>query len=406
MMPSTRAKAPLSANKRNSLCVTTVRTKKRSSHKVSQADGSYLQVGSNNGSVSASSQPFTSIPQVAAISDPNQAILSALSRLEAANQDLARRMDRMERGGDTNSTPVQSPRPKDTVCFNLPQGSRLGRDSSPIAPQRTHSQAHHGGGAGGVPNASHTPFPRPLSSNISTSHTEVTEASRDAIAPSIETVRSIPSISSAVSKLLAQYEEQTHQDVIPGKDLLRKKSGRYNTTDTCTARPEVRWLNEGYVSTGATKKPSYDNLSLAQWASGQLSNILLIQDFELMKRMLTQVTMALTDAVSLPWPAVRSAWAASMTQVEDGRLSWANDTQWALNRISTSQVAVFNSQSVTNQQKVRICRYYNKGSCVHDFNHGNYKHVCSHCYKQGRSLSHPEVKCNSKMNKQATGGQR
>ena len=54
--------------------------------------------------------------------------------------------------------------------------------------------------------------------------------------------------------------------------------------------------------------------------------------------------MSLTDAVSLPWPAVRSAWAASITQVEEGRLSWANDTQWALNRVGMSQVAVFNSQ--------------------------------------------------------------
>ena len=219
-------------------------------------------------------------------------------------------------------------------------------------------------------------------------------------------MRSIPSISLAVSKLLAQYEEQTHQNVIPGKDFMRKKSGPYNTTDTCTAKPELRWPHEGYVSTGATKKPSYDDLSLAQWASGQLSNILLIQDYELMRLMLTQVTMALTDAVSLPWPAVRSAWKASMTQVEDGRLSWANDTKWALNRTGMSQVAVFNSQSVTTQQKMRICHYYNEGSCVHDFNHGNYKHVCSHCYKQGHSLSHPEVKCNLKMNKQATSSQR
>ena len=219
-------------------------------------------------------------------------------------------------------------------------------------------------------------------------------------------MRSIPSISLAVSKLLAQYEEQTHQNVIPGKDFMRKKSGPYNTTDTCTAKPELRWPHEGYVSTGATKKPSYDDLSLAQWASGQLSNILLIQDYELMRLMLTQVTVALTDAVSLPWPAVRSAWKASMTQVEDGRLSWANDIKWALNRTSMSQVAVFNSQSVTTQQKMMICHYYNEGSCVHDFNHGNYKHVCSHCYKQGHSLSHPEVKCNLKMNKQATSSQR
>ena len=135
-------------------------------------------------------------------------------------------------------------------------------------------------------------------------HTHIMEASRDAIIPSVDAVRSIPSISSAVSKLLAQYEDQTHQDIVPSNDFMRKKSGRYNITDTCTAKPELRWPNEGYVSTSATRKPSYDDLTLAQFASGQLSNILLIQDFDLMKRMLTQVTLALTDAVSLPWPAV------------------------------------------------------------------------------------------------------
>ena len=106
-MPSTRAKAPLSASKKKSLSATTVRTKKRSSQKISQANGSYLQVGSDTVTVSAPPHSFASVSQAAGIPDPNQAILSALSRLEAANQDLARRMGRMERGGNTKSTPVQ-----------------------------------------------------------------------------------------------------------------------------------------------------------------------------------------------------------------------------------------------------------------------------------------------------------
>ena len=209
-MPSTRAKALISASKKRSLSPTTVCTKKRSSQKISQVDGSYLQVGSDTVNVSAPPHSFSSVSQAAEVPDPNQAILSALSRLEAANQDLARRMDKMERGGNTNSTPVQSPRPRETVSFNLPQGSRLGRDSSPIAPQRTHSQAQHGGGGREVPvshqslpHASQTTLPRPLSDNTFTGHTEVMEASRDAIVPSVDAVRNIPSISSAVSKLLA-----------------------------------------------------------------------------------------------------------------------------------------------------------------------------------------------------------
>ena len=118
----------------------------------------------------------------------------------------------------------------------------MGRDSSPIAPQRTHSQAQHGGGGREVsvshqslPHASQATLSRPLSDNTFTGYTEVIEASRDAIVPSVEAVRNIPSISSAVSKLLAQYEEQTHQDIVPGKVFIRKKCGRCNTTDTCTA---------------------------------------------------------------------------------------------------------------------------------------------------------------------------
>ena len=152
-MPLTRAKAPISSRK--SLFATTVRTKRRTSQKNSQADGSYLQVGSDNATASASSHKFISNSQVSCSSDSNQAILSALTRLEAANQDLSCRMDRMDRDANTNSTPVQSSRPRETLSFNLPQGSRLGRDSSPIAPQRTHSQVSHECRGRQVPGAHH-----------------------------------------------------------------------------------------------------------------------------------------------------------------------------------------------------------------------------------------------------------
>ena len=60
------------------------------------------------------------------------------------------------------------------------------------------------------------------------------------------------------------------------------------------------------------------------------------------------------DAVLLPWQAVRSAWAVSMTE---GWLGWADATQWSLNRISSSQLAVMNSQNASSvSQKIRICK--------------------------------------------------
>ena len=89
------------------------------------------------------------------------------------------------------------------------------------------------------------------------------------------------------------------------------------------------------------------------------------------------------------------AWASSKAEVEEGRLQWGNRTQWALNRLSTSQKAVLNSNSLAgnNGLKSRICRYYNQGVCNFEGTHGNYRHVCLVCNKQGKSLAHAEIKC-------------
>ena len=91
----------------------------------------------------------------------------------------------------------------------------------------------------------------------------------------MERLRAIPHVASAVSDLLAQYEAQSHHEVLQGKGFLhRKKSGRYNTTDMPVGKPEVRWPNEGFVSFSNIKKPAYDEMNLQQWAVGQLNNAL------------------------------------------------------------------------------------------------------------------------------------
>ena len=109
---------------------------------------------------------------------------------------------------------------------------------------------------------------------------------------------------------------------MPGKGPnYRKKSGRYNITDTSVVGPQFRWPNEGLISNSYLKKPTYDDLNMAQWVSGQLNNILLIEDNVTLRNVLTQLAMAMRDAVSLPCPSVRSAWAVSMTDIEAGHLA-------------------------------------------------------------------------------------
>ena len=145
--------------------------------------------------------------------------------------------------------------------------------------------------------------------------------------------------------------------MIPGKPLsARRKSGRYNTTETPNTRPEGRWPNEGFVASANSRKPAYDEMNLQQWTAGQLNNVLQTQDNTLLRQVLTQVTLTLCDAMALQWAAMRAVWAVSMTEVEKGRLHWDDTTQWALNRVSSPQIAVLNSQNLnTATSKTRVC---------------------------------------------------
>ena len=74
---------------------------------------------------------------------------------------------------------------------------------------------------------------------------------------------------------------------------------------------------------------TYDDLTLPPWVVGQLTNIHQMQDIVTLKQALMQVILAARDATSLPWAMVRSPWATSMHEVEQGSLSWADTTQWA-----------------------------------------------------------------------------
>ena len=111
---------------------------------------------------------------------------------------------------------------------------------------------------------------------------------------------------------------------------------------------------------------------MAQSVAGQLSNVILNEDEStLMRNILAQVVIAMRDAVSLPWQIDWSAWTVSMTEVEKSQLDWAASIQWLLNRLSNSQLKVFN-----------------EGPCTSEGDHGSFKNFCVHCYYRGCSFSH------------------
>ena len=312
-MPSTRKKSPATEGKRKTRASDKVRSsmKKASSKKKSvsvENDGSYLQPQASD-SVPVSTLSTSEQPSISA--STGQAILTMLSQIDASNKELSKRIDQLERNGRMRSTPLTSP----TLNYC---------SSSVAVPQSVMPQLlsqHTVAGVSTVGKGDSVP-PRPVRQQPA--HNTIT---RDAVVLGVDVLRSIPSISSVVTQLLASYDQQAVQDALPGKGQVnRLKSGRYNTTDTTLASPHLRWPNEGLVSASHAKRPTYDELNFVEWVAGQLSNALLIEDTTLLRQVLTQIVLAMRDAVSLPWQAVRAAWAVSMTDIEEGRLGSADST--------------------------------------------------------------------------------
>ena len=142
-------------------------------------------------------------------------------------------MDHLERNGNMSSIPLTSPTVQHRSSTVAAVQSVLPRSSTHEVGGNSRTTGQGSQGTSGT------------ASQISGQNT----FSRDAIVPEVNVLRSIPSISSVVTQLLASYNQQVVQDVLPGKGhITRWKSGRHNTTDTTLVGPQFRWPNEGLVS--------------------------------------------------------------------------------------------------------------------------------------------------------------
>ena len=193
------------------------------------------------------------------------------------------------------------------------------------------------------------------------SDTNSTQPTGQAVYPSLQALRDDQTLATQVAGLLASYDQQTGPEVSTGR-LPRVRSGRYNTTDCSTQVPHLRWPNEGYKC--PTKgNLGFNSLSIPQFVAGHMANCLQVSDHQVLRSMLTQLMMSMGDAAAMPWSAIRGAWATSMSDIEHNLLSWENQSQWSLNRLSYTRIAMTNSNQVEGEPKSRPCAYYNDNRC-------------------------------------------
>ena len=124
-----------------------------------------------------------------------------LRQIDASNKDLSKCMDQLERNGCMSSTPLTSP----TLHH---------RSSSVAAPQPV---LPHSVTQDTVPRAIVSSQRESTAPRVPTQPLVQNAAARDTVVPGIDVLRSIPSISSAITQLLASYDQQAVQDALPGK---------------------------------------------------------------------------------------------------------------------------------------------------------------------------------------------
>ena len=202
-MPSTKKTEGKRKNRTSDKSCTSIKkavSKKKSV--ILENESSYLQPQASQ-SVPVSTLPPSEQPSVSA--STGQAILTTLSQIDTSNKELSKRMDQLERNGSMSLTPLTSP--------ILNHHSSSVAVPPPIRPQPPSQDA-------GV----RATIVRPgdfVSSRITQQPVHNT-IGRDAVVPGVDVLSSIPSISSAVTQLLASYDQQAVQDAFPGKGLTNR----------------------------------------------------------------------------------------------------------------------------------------------------------------------------------------
>ena len=119
----------------------------------------------------------------------------------------------------------------------------------------------------------------------------------------------------------------------------RKKSGRYNIADTPHCTSHLCWPDESYLAGSQHKRTAYDDMTLGQFVTGFMANVLDTQHMDTTRNVLKELGETVKLAENLSWPIARGAFAISMHKIEEETLTWADCRALADNRLTYSQSA-------------------------------------------------------------------
>ena len=219
-------------------------------------------------------------------------------------------------------------------------------------------------------------------------------------------------MSNAARVVAENVQEQQDNGKNPKSGLKRD-----NTEQVCRLIP---WPHE-YVLRYTGKPPTYDSLSLAEFAAGYMRILASTPGApEQIVHMATHLSELFDDTADTEWSAARFAHKSILQAVENGYLDFSATMEirqmraMAINR-ATRRSQIQNSapqqpqsrfrqntpSSQNNSAPKRICQPYQKGECSHPRAHtspnGYVLHACAYCFNTvGRTYNHPESECRRK----------
>ena len=165
----------------------------------------------------------------------------------------------------------------------------------------------------------------------------------------IDMLRSNPLIQLMVEERMALLEAKMKLELQGGMSR-RRKSGRYNISDTPHSTPHLRWPNESCVIGTARKRTTFGELTLGQFVIGLVTNALDTQHTPTMKSMLNELVETVKLAENISWPIARGAFAASMLKIEDESITWADSRTYSL-------IHLFSISRILGQQQCRLASH-------------------------------------------------
>ena len=160
----------------------------------------------------------------------------------------------------------------------------------------------------------------------------------------------------------------------------------------------MSWPQRGIYQGNDRQAATFDGLSVFEFMHGYIDILNRKATGEATKAvMLTHLQELMEDGESFSWEVVRSYHGVLLREIENGRVTWADDK--AIQKLRGRYVHRHNILADTKTAapkaaEAKLCDKYQKGECEFDTDHDSVKHKCATCKKNKNKLfDHPTDHC-------------